>query len=78
MGPRNYPVTPEEMANFRAILAKDGVVVPNGNSGQIETHGVEISFSYDGTAALTLTILSKPFFILASTIWSQLEGYLPS
>jgi hypothetical protein len=75
---KTYPVTPAEMDSFRAILTQDGVTVPAGNEGQIVTHGVTMAFSYDGTAGLTLTIVSKPFYVPASMIWSEIQGYLPS
>jgi hypothetical protein len=74
---RTYPVTPSQMASFRTILAENDIAAPSGNSGQIEADGVTVSFTYDGTATLTLVLVSKPFYIPAAMVWSEIEGYLP-
>jgi hypothetical protein len=78
MGPKTYNVTPAQMANFRAVAAQNGLSVPAGNAGQVETHGVVISFTYDGAAQLAITIMSKPWYVPASGIWGELEGFLPN
>lgn len=69
------PISAEQMAKFREEAAANGIAVPAGNSGQLVTHGCTLSFSYDGTN-LGITILSKPFYIPASAIWSNLDPYL--
>lgn len=74
---RSYLVKPEEMTNFRELAYKNGLIVPEYDNGEVETHGIKIHFAYDGVT-LTLTILSKPFYIPASMIWRELSAYLPA
>lgn len=73
---QSYTVNPEQFDSFRDALKKNRIEASEGNSGQIETHGIVISFVYEGTI-LTLTIVSKPFYIPASMIWSEINSYVP-
>ena len=74
---KQFTVTPDQLETFRQEAAKAGLVIPPGNTGDVTTHGVTMTFSYDGTT-LTLTITSKPFFIPASMVWGELAPYLPT
>jgi hypothetical protein len=78
MTKRYSPITPDQMAKFRTQLASAGITAPSGNSGQSADpkDGVTLGFVYDGTANLDLTIITKPWYIPASLIWNELDGYV--
>lgn len=69
------PISADQLVKFREEANANGIAVPSGNSGQLIAHGCTLAFSYDGTN-LGITILSKPFYIPASAIWSSLDPYL--
>lgn len=73
---RIFTVTPDQMAKFRVEAAENGIALPGLSSGQAMTHGVVIDYAYDGVSSLVLTIVSKPFYIPASVIWTELRSYL--
>lgn len=73
---KTYVITPDQMAKFRVEAAENGIALPGLSSGQATTHGVVIDYAYDGVQSLVLTIVSKPFYIPASVIWSELQSYL--
>lgn len=74
---KQFTITPDQMAGFRQQATSQGILVPASNSGTVTHDGVSIGYAFDGTT-LTLTILSKPFFIPASVIFGELAPYLPA
>ncbi len=71
MPSQTFPCTATQLAHLRAELITNGVTVPDGSSGTITGRGIVAPFSYEGTA-LTVTIQSKPWYILASTIFGDI------
>jgi hypothetical protein len=72
-------VSPQKFAALMGFLKLEGINVPDGNSGTISITSpaeISISFNYDGTDSLTLTIDNKPFFVAESMIWSKIESGL--
>lgn len=72
---KTYQVSANKYVDLQAVALKNGLLL-TGTSGQAETHGVTMSYSYDGTANLSVTIVSKPWYIPASTVWSELESFM--
>lgn len=68
-----FQISPAELEAKRQQLGKSGITI-EGDSGTIQTHGVALSYTYDG-ATLTVTTVSKPFYIPQSTIDSELSGF---
>lgn len=73
-----FTATPAQIASLRKQLAANNIAIPDGNSGLITGHGITMSFSYDGTANLSVTILNKPWIPTASMIWEELQNHLNS
>ena len=69
------PVTPAQFEKIRTLMLAKGFQFPPGNTGRVasEKVGVELSFSYDGTNALTIQIEKKPMFVPASMIWTEMK-----
>jgi hypothetical protein len=72
---KTYQVSSDKFTTFQAEALKNGLLL-TGDKGQVETHGVVMSYAYDGTANLSVTIVSKPWYIPASTVWSELESFM--
>lgn len=72
---KSYSVTPDQLNHFHALAATNGIDIPEGNSGVIQSHGITMDFTYDQTT-LKLTITSKPFYITTSMVWNELDSYL--
>lgn len=70
----NIPLTREQLEAARLRMADQGIVL-RGDSGDVEGHGVGISFSYDGSANLALTITHKPFIYPKSAVESKIRGW---
>ncbi|HEY0797431.1 MAG TPA: hypothetical protein VGD64_16780 [Acidisarcina sp.] len=45
-----------------ALRAKSKTLVANGNTGMLSNSDVTLSYSYDGVAALTVTVLQRHSF----------------
>ena len=73
---KTYPLT---LAGFNALRTKllaMGVTLPSGLDGMLSHDGVILKYHYDGST-LTLSIQKKPFYIPASMIWGEVDGWLP-
>lgn len=72
---RDFPgIGKESVDRFRAVLARQGIDVPAGDSGVIEYRGVKLSFAYQpGTETLRLSLDEKPFIISEGYVWDLVE-----
>ena len=68
MPPRIYNgITPAAFSAIQARAQSESGLTLNGNAGQASGHGVTVRWTYDG-ATLTLSLVSKPFFVPQSVI----------
>lgn len=53
-------VPPDRFARIRAAVQKQFGFILTGTTGVVTVHGVEVSYSYDGTSTLDFAILKVP------------------
>ena len=73
--PKIYPLNPDEAAAICAkIQSESGIAIdPASPTGTATTHGVTLSWVIaDGK--ITISIDKKPFFVLCSAIYNQLDS----
>ena len=73
---RQFNISPAQFASFKHQAAQHGITIPDGFVGEVNADGCKFDYNYDGTQRLSLTIVSKPFFLSADFIFSQLTPYL--
>jgi hypothetical protein len=82
MKTKTFPCTPAQLATLRTQLAtvKDVKLTEDGNTGTItfSDYNVTLSYSYDGTANLTLTIEHEAWYETDSMIWGKVSQYMPA
>lgn len=68
-------ITRAELNNLREDLAKEGVIVPEGDDVQVKgPFGVELRATYNETKeTLNISITKKPFYIPESEIWKIVD-----
>jgi hypothetical protein len=68
-------ITREELARLREDLARENVVVPEGDDVTFDaTHGVMLRAVYsESMETLMVTIAKKPFFVPESRVWEVLD-----
>lgn len=68
-------ITRTELNNLRQDLAKEGVMVPEGDEVKIQgLYGVELRASYDESKeTLKVSISKKPFYIPESEVWKIVD-----
>lgn len=68
-------ITRSELNNLRQDLAKEGVLVPEGDEVNMQgLYGVELQASYDESKeTLKITITKKPFYIPSSEVWKIVD-----
>ena len=72
---KTYPLTTTGFDALRTKLLSMGVTLPSDSDGTLSHDGVTLKYRYDGTA-LTLSIQQKPFYVPASLIWDEVDGWL--
>lgn len=70
-------VTPGQILALKLKLSNEAVVESNGNVTTISGHGVKASAVYEN-GNLTVTIVSKPFYVNTNMIHSQIMNALKS
>jgi hypothetical protein len=68
-------ITKEELGNLREDLAKEGVIVPEGDDVAIKgPYGIELSAIYnEAKETLKICITKKPFYIPESEVWKIVD-----
>lgn len=68
-------ITPEKYAALIEKAKQEVSITPEPNGGLVSTHGVEVRWTYlDET--LTVTVLSKPFYVSVDHIKALFDGWL--
>jgi len=68
-------ITPEKYNALLTAAAKDVSITPEPNGGKAASHGVTVEWTYlDET--LTVTILSKPFYVPEDAVKALFESWL--
>lgn len=69
-------ITRVELANLRSYLAKEKVVVPEGDDVEIEApFGIKLRATYDEPQSiLKVCITEKPFYVPESQIWKIIDA----
>ncbi len=69
-------ITRAELANLRRNLAKEKIIVPEGDDVQIEgPFGIKLQAVYDEpNAVLKICITEKPFYIPEAQIWKLVDA----
>lgn len=72
---KTYPLKPDEaLAICAKIQSESGITIdPTAPTGTTSTHGVNLAWSI-ANSTITINVISKPFFISCSTIYSQLDN----
>ena len=68
-------ITREEFNKLRLDLAKEGVIVPEGDEVKIAgLFGVELQAGYDESKeTLKVSITKKPFYVPESEVWKIVD-----
>jgi hypothetical protein len=71
------PLTPAQFEAKKAELHANGVSI-TGPTGKLSHDGVNLSYSYDGVAALTVVVTSKPFLVPESLVAGKIRDWFSS
>lgn len=68
-------ITRAELNNLRQDLAKEGIIIPEGDNVSIKgPFGVELQAIYDeAKESLKISITKKPFYIPESQVWQIVD-----
>lgn len=70
----SIPLTVDELEAGRAKLAAKQGIVLTGDSGEVNEHGCDIKYAYDGVN-LNLTVVHKPLLVKESWLEAKLRGW---
>jgi hypothetical protein len=71
-----FSLTPAEFAQRRQeLIEQQHIEMPKGNSGEVTSSGVIVSYEYDGSSTLTVKILYKPMLIPESAVVSRIREW---
>lgn len=73
---KTYLLTPAGFDALRTKLLDLGITLPSGADGVLSYNGIELKYRYDGSAALTLTVMKKPMLVPSSLIWEQVDKWI--
>lgn len=74
---RHYTgVTPQAEECLRTNLAKEGIHLPEGNTGEITyaKYDIKIKFVWDGKEKLDLTLEKKAWYVPTSKVWDVTDA----
>lgn len=67
-------ITPDHFLNIQKNISNQLGVAIQGNSGEIEQHGVGVSWNYDANSQkLIITNTKKPFFVSEDFVIQRLK-----